>query len=311
MREEILFRMNSTYREPFEIKAYHFGGTGKTVCVIGNLRGNEIQQMYTAAALVKRLKRIEEQGLFRRNYGVTVVPTANTYSVNIGKRFWAMDNSDINRMFPGYNRGETTQRIAAGLFEKIQGYKYGIHLSSCYISGDYVTHLRIVKTPYQEAGEAQLFGLPFIVFRKPIPFDTTTLNFNWQVWDTKTFSLISRYTDKVNVKDSELEVASILRFLSRMGIIDYSIYGGFESTIFYEEELKTVRAEAPGIFLPKVDVFDEVLAGQELAQTTDAQTGEVLSSVRAEEDGILFYRKSEPLVMEHEEIFMIVPKLHR
>ena len=123
--------------------------------------------------------------------------------------------------------------------------------------------------------------------------------------------MISRYTDKVNVKDSELEVASILRFLSRMGIIDYSIYGGFESTIFYEEELKTVRAEAPGIFLPKVDVFDEVLAGQELAQITDAQTGEVLSSVRAEEDGILFYRKSEPLVMEHEEIFMIVPKLHR
>ena len=107
MREEILFRMNSTYREPFEIKSYHFGGTGKTVCVIGNLRGNEIQQMYTAAALVKRLKRIEEQGFFRRNYGVTVVPTANTYSVNIGKRFWAMDNSDINRMFPGYNRGET------------------------------------------------------------------------------------------------------------------------------------------------------------------------------------------------------------
>ena len=39
-------------------------------------------------------------------------------------------------------------------------------------------------------------------------------------------------------------------------------------------------------------MFDEVLDGQELAQITDAQTGEVLSSVKAEEDGILFYRKS-------------------
>ena len=35
--------------------------------------------------------------------------------MNIGKRFWSADNTDINRMFPGYNLGETTQRIAAGV----------------------------------------------------------------------------------------------------------------------------------------------------------------------------------------------------
>ncbi len=53
----------------------------------------------------------------------------------IKKRFWSIDNTDINRMFPGYDKGETTQRIAAGIFEKIKDYKYGIQFASFYIPG--------------------------------------------------------------------------------------------------------------------------------------------------------------------------------
>lgn len=130
MREEVIFRMESAYREDFEVKSYHFGGPEKTMCIIGNMRGNEIQQLYIAGQMVRTLKRFEEEGRFIRRHGVTVIPCANPYSVNVGKRFWAMDNSDINRMYPGYNKGETTQRIAAGIFEKIQGYRFGVQFSS-------------------------------------------------------------------------------------------------------------------------------------------------------------------------------------
>lgn len=116
MREELLYRMESAYREDFEIKAFHFGGTEKTLCIVGSLRGNEIQQLYIAGCLVKKFRKLEEEGRICRKHGLTVVPCGNPYSLNVRKRFWAMDNSDINRMFPGYDKGETTQRIAAGLF---------------------------------------------------------------------------------------------------------------------------------------------------------------------------------------------------
>ena len=43
MKEEVIFRMESAYREDFEVKSYHFGGPEKTMCIIGNMRGNEIQ----------------------------------------------------------------------------------------------------------------------------------------------------------------------------------------------------------------------------------------------------------------------------
>ena len=48
MKEEVIFRMESAYREDFEVKSYHFGGPEKTMCIIGNMRGNEIQQLYIA-----------------------------------------------------------------------------------------------------------------------------------------------------------------------------------------------------------------------------------------------------------------------
>lgn len=87
MREEVIFRMESAYREDFEVKSYHFGGPEKTMCIIGNMRGNEIQQLYIAGQMVRTLKRFEEEGRFIRRHGVTVIPCANPYSVNVGKRF--------------------------------------------------------------------------------------------------------------------------------------------------------------------------------------------------------------------------------
>ena len=72
--------------------------------------------MYTCARLVKALAEIEQRGNLLPGHEILVIPCANRFSMNVGKRFWPMDGSDINRMFPGYDLGETTQRIAAGLF---------------------------------------------------------------------------------------------------------------------------------------------------------------------------------------------------
>ena len=132
---------------------------------------------------------LEKHGFLQKGLSVTVILSANPFSMNIGKRFWTMDDTDINRMFPGYNKGETTQRIAAGLFEKLQGYEYGIQMASFYMPGEFITHVRIVKTALDYADEGKDFGLPYVSVSEPAPFDTTLLNYNWQIWNTKAFSL--------------------------------------------------------------------------------------------------------------------------
>ena len=67
----------------------------------------------------------------------------------------------MNRMFPGYMQGETTQRIAGALFDAVKGYRYGIHFASFYLPGDFVPHVRIMDTGYQTSSLGNLFGLPY------------------------------------------------------------------------------------------------------------------------------------------------------
>ena len=52
---------------------------------------------------------------------VIVVPAVNVLGVNTRSRLWPFDGTDINRMFPGYDAGETTQRIAHAVLEATAG----------------------------------------------------------------------------------------------------------------------------------------------------------------------------------------------
>ncbi len=177
MIEKTIFTLESVYREPLEVKAFCFGDMNKkTICIMGAMRGNEVQQVYVCARIVQELKKLEINGQISKNTGIMVIPCANYHSMNIGKRFWAMDNTDINRMFPGYNLGETTQRIADGIFSEIQGFEYGIQLASFYQPGRFLTHVKQMTTEFTTDDGLVDFGLPYALKRTPKPYDTTTLN---------------------------------------------------------------------------------------------------------------------------------------
>ena len=227
MREETLYELETPYRQKFRIKGFRFGGGEKACAMVAAVRGNEVQQMYVCALLVKKLRKLEEQGAIASGNELLVVPCVNHFSMNVGSRFWAMDKTDINRMFPGYDQGETTQRIAAALFEAVQGYKYGIHFASFYLPGDFVPHVRIMNTGYQTASLGNLFGLPYVVMRKPEPIDTTTLNYNWQIWETNAFSVYTKETDEIDERSAQEAVAAVLRYLSRVGMLRYNCHSGY------------------------------------------------------------------------------------
>lgn len=118
MEKKIIYKMSSPYRDEFRITGYEFGEGEKTVAIVGAMRGDEIQQQYVCAQIVNRLTKLEKEGKIDKGCKILVIPSANPFSMNLEKRFWSMDNTDINRMFPGYDKGETTQRIAAALLTR-------------------------------------------------------------------------------------------------------------------------------------------------------------------------------------------------
>lgn len=310
MRKETIYSLKAPYRDELRVSGYRFGKGDKAACIIGAIRGNEIQQLYICSQLIKALTELEEKGAIVNNNEILVIPSVNHYSMNIGKRFWALDNTDINRMFPGSMEGETTQRIAAGVFEKVQGYSYGIQFASFYMPGDFVPHVRMMETGYQSASLANLFGLPYVVVRKPTPFDMSTLNYNWQQWNTNAFSVYTNETDVIDEVSARQAVAAVLRFLTRMGVIRYNSHGGYIANIVNENDLTLVRNKEAGIYRRIKLPGDEVHRGDILSEIIDPYEGEVISQVIAPTGGIIFFSHKSPLVNENEIVYKIIRRLH-
>lgn len=307
MLEKDIFTLKSVYREPLRVRAFLFGDSQKKdVCIVGAMRGNEIQQMYVCALLVKKLRRLEADGAISAGNGIAVIPCANYYSMNIGKRFWPMDNTDINRMFPGYDLGETTQRIAEGIFSAVSDFEYGIQLASFYQPGRFLTHIKHMVTEFTDDDGLADFGLPYALRRKPRPYDTTTLNYNWQLWNTKAYSLFAQSTDNINEHAAETAVDAILRFMAKRGIISFPIHPGFTTVILRESDMRQVRCPCGGICRILVSVGDIVEKGELLAEILDPLTCEALAQIKAPESSVVFFHIDSPLVVEGTAIFKLI-----
>lgn len=298
--------MSSPYRGEFRINGYWFGEGEKTVAIVGAMRGDEIQQQYICAKLVQRLTEIEANGGIVKGKRILVIPSCNPFSMNVSRRFWTMDNTDINRMFPGYDKGETTQRIAAAIFKSLEGFEYGLQMASFYIPGDFVPHVRMLKTGYESIDDARLFGLPFVTTRVPLPFDTTLLNYNWQIWNTKAFSVYAGQTNYVENATSDQTIDAILRFLNKIGVSDYKVRSvGYDSIVMEEEDLINMRAHRAGIFYRVVGAGQNVHKDDVLARILDPNDCSVLEEITAPDSGVIFFAHNRPLVLEHNVIYRI------
>ncbi|MFI3290432.1 MAG: M14 family metallopeptidase [Opitutales bacterium] len=308
MREEILFRMKSPKRDDFKIRGFYFGSGKKSVAIVGPIRGDEIQQQYICSQVVKALREMENGigGSIADDCEILVVPSVNHFSMNLERRFWAMDNTDINRMFPGYDQGETTQCIAAALFENVKGYEYGIQLASYYMKGNFIPHVRMMRTGYEDVENAKLFANPYVYLHDVKPYDTTILNYNWQLWGTKAFSLYSGNTNTLNFKNADEAVWSILRFLSKIGAIKAKIHHAYYSTVITDEDLEVVHSNTAGIFCQKTAPSEYVKKGDTLAEILDPYTGEKISTITAPCDGIIFFSYNKPLVLEKSQLYKII-----
>ena len=308
MKKEILFSMPSPFRDTFHITGYRFGQGAKSLAIVEAMRGDEIQQQYICAQLVRQLARLEQQGQLDGDQEILVIPSVNPFSMNIEKRFWAMDGTDINRMFPGYDRGETTQRIAAALFEQIKGYTYGIQLASFYISGDFVPHVRLMRTGYEDTEGAKLFGMPYITLRQTLPFDTTQLNYNWQLWETKAYSLYGGMHDGVESPITSEMIGTILRFAQRTGLSRKPVVGipDFNPQVIDESSFCSVRTPQAGMFYRLKGAGAKVQEGEPLARIIDPYEGNVRAEITAPTDGIIFFAHNKPLALANTLLFNIL-----
>lgn len=310
MNKEVLFSMNTAFRGEYVIHGYSYGSGEQAACIVGAMRGNEYQQLYICSLLAKRLAELEVQGDIVSGKEILLIPTLNYGSMNAKKTKWISDDSDINRSFPGNPNGTATSRIAAALLERVKNYSYGIQFPSFYLKGISIPHIKMMETGKESTSLANLFGMPYVLTGTNRAFDVATLNYNWQNTGTQAFSVYSATTDTIDEYSANMAVSSVLRFLTRMGIIKYESHGGYISTTLKESELVSVKADEAGFFKKLVSVNQEVKRGQVLAEIINPIDGCVKSEVIAPTDGIIFFAQDEPMVFQNVVVYKMIRRMH-
>jgi uncharacterized protein len=303
-RLEIL-NFKSPNRAPLKVEGFLFGedSVGPSLAIVGAMSGDHINQLYVASRLVDYLRQKEEEGKIVGK--ILVIPAVNTYALNMGETFWPLDKTDINMMFPGYAQGETTQRIAAKLFESLQGYDYGIILEGRRDQGMCLPYVKLIQSGYEDIEAARDFGMRFIHYRRYSPIETVMLQYNWQLWETKAFSIVFGKNGSIDHENSSEVSGALIRFMSKHRLITLPVFGGYQSNIIKPEQIVILKASRAGIFDPLFSCGSTVEKGEVLGRITDALSGEKLEKIIAPVGGVLTCQYASPLIFQNSIAFRI------
>ena len=110
MKKTEIFTLGTPYREDLKITGYTFGQGQKSACIVGSIRGNEVQQLYVCSQIVRKLEELEAAGKITKDKEILVIPSINHHAMNIGKRsgLWTI------RTLTGCFRDTIWERLARG-----------------------------------------------------------------------------------------------------------------------------------------------------------------------------------------------------
>lgn len=303
-RIEIL-NFKSPNRAPLKVEGFLFGedSRGPSVAIVGAMSGDYINQLYVASRLVEYLRHKEEEGKIIGK--ILVIPAVNTYALNMGQAFWPLDKTDMNMMFPGYEEGETTQRIAAKLFNALKGYDFGVILEGRRDQGMCLPYVKLIKSGYEDIDSAKDLGMRFIHYRSYSPMETVMLQYNWQLWETKALSVVFGKNGSIDHASSSEVQGSLIRFMAKQKILNVPVFDGFQSNIIEPENITILKASRAGIFDSLVSCGTTVEKGDILGRITDALSGEKLEKIIAPLGGVLTCQYSHPLIFQNSIAFRI------
>ena len=174
--------------------------------------------------------RAEADGAIVSNNEILVIPAVNYYSMNIGKRFWAADtwtSTACSRERRGGDHGaDCRRRVFAG-----PGVQLRDSVHQLLHARGVCPHVRMGWRRDAEPSLANLFGLPYMVIRTPPALRPRSTPYNWQSWNTSAFSIYTSATDRVDTVSAGQAVASVLRVLTRMGILRYTSHSGYIASV--------------------------------------------------------------------------------
>jgi predicted deacylase len=282
---------------------YHDFGPRKTkprLALVGGIHGNELNSVFIASRLAAFLsgKKLKKR--------VIVIPAVNIPGLHTSQRLWPFDKTDINRMFPGYNRGETTQRIAAAVFRYTAPAAQRIDLHASNLEFEELPQVRVYGSSDKERRTARKLGLPAIVECPVNKASASTLLHAWKNLGGENFVIQAGVAGQLQRELCEKVLKALIHFLIEEKMVSDPFHAAPSETPFGRDEpwyfplrhTVSLISEKAGLFVGLDLLGRWIEEGDLLGDLYDGFTGKLKARVLAPVSGMLTGLRRQALLYE-------------
>lgn len=304
MTTSTLLQMTAPLRGRFTIPYHDFGPPSRPprLALVAGLHGNELNGVFVLARLADFLKHVEAgsrpgQRLRER---VLIIPSVNVLGMHARTRAWPFDKIDINRVFPGHEHGETTQRIAAAVVNATRQAYYRVDIHSSNLDIEELPQVRLYAPNDDERASACLFGLPAIIERPINHIFTTNLVHTWRAYGGENFVIQGGQAGYLQPAHCEVLFRALVAFLDRTGIVEGVTLAAEEEDLRYFglNQSCVLLSEQAGIFVSRLEVGRWVQTGDLIGHIYDGFSGEIRTEVRAPAAGLVSSLRRQPVLFQ-------------
>ncbi len=268
-------------------------GEEKRIAIVTGTHGDELEGQYVCYLLNHV---IQEQKQYLKGI-VDIYPALNPMGIDSITRGVPMFDMDLNRIFPGDEKGATAEYVANGIMQDLSGADLCIDIHSSNIFLRELPQIRINEQSVKQLlPYAKLLNMDFIWVHASATVLEATLAYSLNQIGVPTLVVEMGVGMRINQQNGQQLVDGILNLMKRMGIWTGPVRAPRRPIISSDGYVSFINAEQAGIFVPQVDYLDRVHEGDAVGAIVSPLTGAVLQQIQAPCNGVIFTLREYPVV---------------
>lgn len=267
----------------------------RRMAIVSGIHGDEFEGQYVCYELARRIR--EEKDKF---IGIVdIYPALNPLGLDVAIKAVPKLNMDLNRMFPGREKGTAIERVAAAVIRDISGADMCLDIHA----GDiFVKELPQVRVSEEFADKllpyAKLLNTDMVWMNASATVHESTLAHSMNMLGVPSMVVEMGVGTRIDREYGNQVVEGILHLMKELGMWKGRVGEIQYPVISTDGEVDFIRSNITGVFLPAIAHNHFVRKGDKLGEIVSPLEGRILEEIRVEKSGLVFTLREYPFVRE-------------
>lgn len=223
---------------------------GKRIAVVTGIHGDELEGQYVCYELVRKIT----ANMSYLKGTVDIYPSINPLGMEAVSRAVPMSGLDMNRVFPGSERGTVAENVAAKLVADIRGADVCVDIHA---SNIFIREIPQVRIPSDDSGQllkyAKMLNTDFVWVHDSNAVGEGSLAHSLRQEGVPTLVIEMGVGQRITKAYCHQLLTGIFNLMSRMGVWEGPVNKISHPMVSSDGAVNVIHAVEGGIFIPRVE----------------------------------------------------------